>query len=495
MLNRFVPAFAWVVALSFISRNVSTANASNISTTWSTGSVQLDFWLKLPPIPTPIDQWAALIPLAVYLSNARSDFDLAGEVTLTGRLSVSVIPKLWALGGIVKMLKQADVFFDSASATGDLLKVYDVQWGSVFPCYNSAAALAVAEEVFSHGRTDPNISRGDLNRWILENQDELLRRFTLDDVVKSKNGVTSEVYCGSDLHGLVERKRLFGRRQLLKVITVNSVGTQPNQKQMLRKLLKSKYWHAMELVFVLALAGFLLSLGFLGSGALLVIGALSRFCSQNVRFDHSDLYLRNREVHEGCMLVSLHENTTSWTLYLGHRGLIDSLLNKPMVEPGRAHPLILLYLQFAEVLQVLGMTYIAGEGGWDGIVLVLLIFTVWILASVSGKDKHASRWLEEEGFAVSGFSCEFPDRSELLGAVQLLSTEKKTYWMDGIIAPVPRRDVWLKKIGAIDSDSAELEKDCAALCDHDKLWVTATGMQAIAGHRLIQDMLKSLSRD
>jgi hypothetical protein len=62
--------------------------------------------------------------------------------------------------------------------------------------------------------------------------------------------------------------------------------------------------------------------------------------------------------------------------------------------------------------------------------------------------------------------------------------------MDGIIAPAARRDAWLKKIGAIDSDSKELEAGFAALGQHDEDRVNAVGMQTIAGVRLIQAKLE-----
>lgn len=393
------------------------------------------------------------------------------------------------------MLRQAEVFFDTAGSLGDPVKVYDVQWGSTFPCYNSAATLAVEENALNRQKTRgwPDISQDDLNHWILGHRGELLGRFTLHHLSEEKKtGAVSEVFCGSDVEGLVKRKQLYGRRQLLKVIVIRPSENRPGGRQRLRKMVRTGYWKCGELTATLLLAGLLLSCGFIGSGLLLIIGAVSRFCLHSVKFDRSPLYLRNREVHDGCMLTSLHENATAWTLYMGHRGLIDSLLNKPMVEPGKAHPLILLYFQFAEVLQVLAMTYVASQKGWDGVVFIILMVITWTFTGISGNNKHAARWLEEEGFVLTGFSCEFPGRSELLGAVQLLSTEKKTYWMDGILAPVLRREVWLKKIGAIDSDPAQTESDWALLNDHDKNWVNATGMQSVAGYKVIQERLSEM---
>ncbi|EAQ83106.1 hypothetical protein CHGG_10924 [Chaetomium globosum CBS 148.51] len=461
-LHNFAATLACLAAAAMLQNKFGAAAAATpiMAAPSSTGSIKVGFWLDLPDIPDLVEEWSAIIPLAVYLSSPRSDFELAGEVTLRGHLSVSIIPKLWALGGIAKMLRQGDVFFDTASGAGDPLKVYDVQWGSVFPCYNSAAALALTDVVFGgQKKKGPDITQEHLNRWIMENQNELLRRFTLYDTGAGR-APTSDVFCGSSLEGLIQRKRLYGRRQHLKVVVVSSVGVKSKRRrQLFQQLLKSISWHAFELALSFSMSGFLFSCGLIGSGSLLAMGALSRFCAHTIKFERSPLYLRNREVHEGCMLASLHENATSWTFYIGHRGMIDSLLNKPMVEPGKAHPFVLFYLRVAEVLQVLGMTYVAGQKGWDGVIFMILVFTIWLVRGASGNDKHAARWLEEEGFKAVGFTCEFPGRTELLGAVQLLSTEQKTYWMDGILAPVPRREIWLKKIGALNSDAAETERE------------------------------------
>lgn len=487
-------SLAAVAFIALVLQNPQLANASVVQGSWSGGTESIDFWVLLPDLPTILTEWAALVPLTVYLSSVRSDFELAGEVSLRGGLSVSIIPRLWALGGIVKLVKQKDVFFDTASAGGDPLKVYDVQWGSVFPCYNSAAALAVAETAFQYHAATEVISEKDLNDWILANKDDLSIQFTIRPDSMEKSGVTSDVFCGYDVEGLVERKRRYGRRQLLKII---HVGTEEPSQARLRSFdrrAKSWYWRATELGVTTMVGAALVSIGCLGSGALVVVGALARFCARSIKFDRSPLYLRNREVHLGCMLVAVHENATSWTLYLGHRGLIDSLLNKPMVDPGRAPPLVLLYLQFAELLQVIGMTYVAGQKGWDAIVLLILILVVWITSRVYGSSKHAAKWLKEEGFTLTSFTCEFPGRTELLGAVQLLSTEQKTGWMDGIIFPAPRRDVWLKKIGAIDSNPRQLKEQYSVLDDHDQAWVSATGMQAVAGNALIRLKLSDLSR-
>lgn len=123
-------------------------------------------------------------------------------------------------------------------------------------------------------------------------------------------------------------------------------------------------------------------------------------------------------------------------------------LNKPMVDPDKTHPLVIAWFRFAEVLQVIMMAFVAGQEGCDGIILVVL---VWSFNTFYGCYKHAARWLQEERLRATAFGCKSPGRTELLGVVQLLSTGKTTYWVDGILAPVKRREVWLEKVGVIDS--------------------------------------------
>lgn len=101
----------------------------------SQGTAQLTLWAHLPDVPNIVNQWAALVPLTVYLSNMRSNYELAGEVSLRARLSVSMMPKLWELGSIAKLLREKELFLDSVSASGDpLRRTYDHRgWKTVLP--------------------------------------------------------------------------------------------------------------------------------------------------------------------------------------------------------------------------------------------------------------------------------------------------------------------------------------------------------------------------
>jgi len=42
------------------------------------------------------------------------------------------------------------------------------------------------------------------------------------------------------------------------------------------------------------------------------------------------------------------------------------------------------------------MTFVAGQKGWDGVVLLLLITMVFAFGLFYGYNRHAARWLKKE---------------------------------------------------------------------------------------------------
>lgn len=497
-LGRIPFSLAWGASIILLARTVSakTPNAS-------TGVVDLSTWMHFPQNIQPIIfEWAALIPLTVYLSSFRSDFELAGEVPLQGRLSVGVIPKLWALGGIAKILRQGEVFFDSANAAGETLKVFDVQHGSVFNCYNSAATAAVASAAFHGGGGGPAIKE-DLLKWINNSKEDLERKFAIAKYENGNKSTSRFVF-----EELRDNRKTYGRRQILNVIDIRRVkvnGMPIDTKDPIieeprrvsgagsKSWAKNALWFA-EIVVIMGATATLFGAGCPGSGSLLLMGGISRLCAHCTKIGRPPLFLENREKYEGCMLVAVHDNAAVWTLYRGDRGLIDSLLNKPMVahfKPTNMSRLVFVWFRIAEILQVVAMTYVAGEKGWDALMLLILITVVWSFSKFFGYNKHAANWLKEEGFKTTAFGCEFPGRTELLGAVQLLSTQKRTIWMDSVISPCARREVLLQRLGAASCTPEKSKEEFDALSGTDKSWVMSTRMQSNAGAALIQNELRN----
>lgn len=191
-----------------------------------------------------------------------------------------------------------------------------------------------------------------------------------------------------------------------------------------------------------------------GTSAIIVCSAISRLALQSINIQRPPGYLQNNETHDACMLVATHQNAVEWHLYIGDRGVVDSLLNKAMFmvpnQPSMNLELTTWWLRFANALQLLGMTYVAAQKGWDGVCLVVLLALNWLLRRSFRAAGLASRWLTEEGVEVEVKSFKFTGRMAMLGAIQVFSGTKVTRWMDDIIVPHPRREAWLRRINGLE---------------------------------------------
>lgn len=87
----------------------------------SVGSTGADAFFWIPPLPTIVAEWAALIPLIVHLASAQDDHRMIGEAALRGTLSTGMFPKLGHLNGIARLLHNGPDFLDCASSKGGLI--------------------------------------------------------------------------------------------------------------------------------------------------------------------------------------------------------------------------------------------------------------------------------------------------------------------------------------------------------------------------------------
>lgn len=196
------------------------------------------------------------------------------------------------------------------------------------------------------------------------------------------------------------------------------------------------------------------------------------------------------------MLVSVHENSTVWTLYSGDRGFIKSRLNRAMVDhlqPIRLRRVIYTWFRFAELLQIADMTFVAGQKGWDSLVLLILILAVNLATTLYGYNMHARNWLRREGLETVSLRCAFPGRTELMAVVQTRSTESKVLWMDGIIAPSTRREVLLQSLDAVNYEVKNYQQAFDTLGEGDKCWVMTDFVYAKAAGALTEERLSKLS--
>lgn len=108
------------------------------------GTITYNPFFSLPIPPNIVAEWTALIPLVAHLASYRHDHQLAGEAALSGRLNVSLFPRLGVLDGIARLLAGEPDFLDRVSTFGEVSRhVWDVNWGSSFPCANGAASSII----------------------------------------------------------------------------------------------------------------------------------------------------------------------------------------------------------------------------------------------------------------------------------------------------------------------------------------------------------------
>ena len=101
-------------------------------------------FLSLPLLPDIIAEWTSLIPLVTHLAGYQNDHQIVGVMSLVARINVSLFPRLGALMGYAELLKGGADFFDRVSTIGEVsLCVWDVNWGSSFPCANGSASQMI----------------------------------------------------------------------------------------------------------------------------------------------------------------------------------------------------------------------------------------------------------------------------------------------------------------------------------------------------------------
>ncbi|KAI9659877.1 MAG: hypothetical protein M1821_001229 [Bathelium mastoideum] len=247
----------------------------------------------------------------------------------------------------------------------------------------------------------------------------------------------------------------FRRYQTLHVIHFERTAPKASRWNIVQAFKASKIYVGVTFVGFLGLAAVLCLLGLYGTSAVLLVSAISQLSLAYVNIRRPPGYLESNETSEGYMLTATHSNAMTWYLYMGDRGVIDTLLNKTMlfVRNDKQEQLCATWLRLAHGVQLLSMTFVAAQKGWDGVGLLVLVGIEWMIRWNTREQKLAGRWLRREGISAKVRSYEFTGRTVLLGAVQALSNSRITTWMDGIIVPHPRRDAWLGCLAKLSSGS------------------------------------------
>jgi hypothetical protein len=124
------------------------------------GSLNLPAFFPVPPLMNFVAGWAALVPLVCHLASYHHAHQLVGQVTLLGRVSVGLFPKLGVLAGMLRLVERGPEYLDAASTLGiSGRKVWDVRWNST-PSANGAASNILAESLLSYGHDVIRVPEG-----------------------------------------------------------------------------------------------------------------------------------------------------------------------------------------------------------------------------------------------------------------------------------------------------------------------------------------------
>ena len=333
-------------------------------------------------------------------------------------------------------------------------------WGSVFPCANGAASDIITAYALR--------GAGKVIETAVHPPPPPANATTINKT--DATAVSSEV-------------RQFRRPQTLHVLrctrkSENSISTRSNSKAV-RVVL-----HIGLIAVLLGGAATSYLFGLYGTSAALLISVLFQASRQCIKVHVPSEYLGDNEKGRvpGCMLVAIHQNASTWYLYIGERGIIDGILNKSIIYcvAGRGGKwgtfCLTCFLRLLALLQLLDMTFVASQKGWDGVGLLVFICVAWLTEDlVYGERQMAKRWLNRYGITITLKPFEFTGRTPMLGAIQVFKDNPVHQWMDNILVPSDRRQKWLMRL--IDGANEKAMRKLAETLDPadnnpaDKKWV------------------------
>ncbi|KAK6354648.1 hypothetical protein TWF696_003788 [Orbilia brochopaga] len=430
------------------------------------GTTDVEPFLRPVKLPGIIAEWSALLPLTCYLADRSQNHKLVGEISVSGRLSPSLFPRLGIFDSIFRLLSEGSEFLDKASSLQDASVVFDVNWGSVFPCANGS----VCSMVCAYGLRS-------LRKTIK----------MPENVTKiSSDSTEQKIECEAPVEVTGENTG-FRRYQTLRVFKFDRRMVKEGILAKLGRVTHSWYFIVGKTATLLGVCVVLALFGNYGTMAVLFISSLSQIACQFLKFRRPTTYLMNTESHDACMLVATHENSITWNLFVGDRGVVDSILNKPMIELPLSKTTTALgyWFYFAHFMQILAMTYVPAQKGWDGLCLLFLMVFALLSQWRYGETHITESWLNSEGITVECKSFQFGSRFQMMGALQVYSGRGATGWMDSILARCDRRQAWLERIGAPDP---LLPHDAySRLGNSDREWVDRMGPLTVAAGRILQE--------
>lgn len=438
--------------------------AFSVNNTPALGALNLPSFFTLPKLPNILFEWAAIVPLVCHLSSHRRDYKTTGDVALHGYVSFGLFPKLGTLTGLARLLSQGPGFLDQASSRGGATcTVWDIAWGSTFPCANGAASDLIKAHARRRSRTAPR------------RMPDALPKPATKDAQSLEAGLSTISTQNQGPSLLSDRPSHFRRYQTLHILRcrrspkAQRMGTVSRSGPLKRLLSVSFAIILLLLAVAIALCG-----GF-GTAALLLCSITSHIAARSTVIIRPPGYLESNEgPMDACMLMAPHQNSQEWTLFVGDRCVIDTMLNKPMmiVPENNKNELAAAWFRIANVLQLLLMTFVAAQKGWDGICLVILLIVESSLRWQWRDSALVKSWMSGSCVTVDTSTFLFGSRMVMLGAIEKFGGRQKTVWMNEIVVPSARRDAWLQCLngegfseGAFEASEVSWIKLSSALSD------------------------------
>jgi hypothetical protein len=466
------------------------------------GSLNAPPYLGAPALPNIVAEWAAIIPLVCHLADFKRDYQIVGRMAMTRSISIGIFPRLGVLAGLARLLKNGPDFLDQASSRGNSSRtVWDVVWGCSFPTANGSASLMIAKYALEkaekgvikmpdtiptqhkQGRAD-SASSADSNKT------------TLDCRCGSQSWNKSSTTRTSQISTTIDLSMPHRRYQTLNVLQFSRKTPRRSWTHRFRFIFASV---ACQIVTFVAAAGIAIALilfGCYGTATIVLCGSISQAACHAFTIERTPGYLESNEGNDkSYMLVSIHQNACVWYLFIGDRGVVDTLLNKTMIavpQDSKRNALACLFV-FTHCLQLLAMMFTTAEKAWDAMMLVFLMLleSVWRLQYQDGF--LVRRWLEEEGVEVVAKKFEFTGRKMMLGAIQSFSGSDRTEWMDSIISPHPRRDAWLERLSRLAAGGEDVtvtNNERKKWGDRDWKYIDLSSVLAFASAAILGEEMK-----
>ncbi|CAF9942774.1 hypothetical protein IMSHALPRED_004725 [Imshaugia aleurites] len=429
-------------------------------------------YLSVSGIPAIITEWSALFPLVSHLANYGEDDRLVGELALEGHLTVELFPKLGYLDGLRRLLQLGPEFLDRANAnSASTYKVWDVNWGNVFTRANGSANSIITE-------------------YALRKQPKVIQ-MPEETSIKSKilPGVAPAVSTVPIPQPQVAAKAAFRRYQKLHIVRMSRINHNRTVRGTLLLILLSRAGKAVYHFILIGLVVVLCLIGAFGSAAVVLNGLISKVMCRILRVKRPSGYLESNENHDACMLSAVHENAETWYLYMGDRGVIDWMLNKTMLTTPSASRLQIFYFRLAHLMQLLAMTFVAAQKGIDGVSLIILLVSNHALQYLFGGHRIARQWLEAEKVSVDAHTFRFSGRTPMIGVIHSFSQARDATWMESVMAPCPRVNVWLTELKRPADMQGRLNIDRQGLSSSDCEWVLLNTQLTLQAETLIRKEL------